>query len=185
MATPPAKKKKLPFNIYFSIFLPLEFAEAVAAQVAVFGPPHGLTGKPLLPHRLHVTLHDLGNVDEVPPELLKLALAAGDAVSAPTFDVTYDHAMRFPSSGTYVLTGDAAGTAQLVAFRESVGAAMRAQGLKVKKSYSPHMTVAYDRGTITKHAIEPVVWTAQEFMLIKSHVGKGIYDVLGRWPLRT
>lgn len=185
MVTPPTKKKKLPFNIYFSIFLPLEFAQAIAAQVAVFGPPHGLTGKPLLPHRIHVTLHDLGNVDEVPPDLLKLALAAGDAVAATAFDVTYDHAMRFPSSGTYVLAGDASGTAELVAFRESLGAAMQVQGLKVRKSYSPHMTVAYDRGTITKHAIDPVVWTAQEFILIKSHVGKGLYDVLGRWPLRA
>ncbi len=182
MASP---SKKLPFNIYFSIFLPSEFAKAVAAQVAVFGPAHGLVGKPLLPHRLHVTLHDLGNVADVPPELLKLALSAGDAVSAAAFDVTYDHAMRFPSSGTYVLTGDAAGTAQLVAFRESLGAAMREVGLKVGKSYSPHMTVAYERAPFPKHAIDPVVWTAFEFMLIKSHMGKGIYDVLGRWPLRT
>ena len=91
----------------------------------------------MLPHRIHVTLHDLGNVGEVAPELLKLALAAGDAVSAATFDVTYSHTMRFPSSGTYVLTGDM------------------------------------------------VVWTALEFMLIKSHVGKGMYDVLGGWPLRV
>ena len=45
--------------------------------------------------------------------------------------------MRFPSSGTYVLTRDM------------------------------------------------VVWTALEFMLIKSHVGKGMYDVLGGWPLRV
>lgn len=185
MATQRTKKQKLPFNIYFSIFVPPEFAKAIAAQVAVFGPAHGLVGKPLMPHRLHVTLHDLGNVEEVPPELLKLALAAGDAVSASAFDVSYDQAMRFPSSGTYVLTGDPAGTAQLVAFRENLGAAMQSVGLKVRKSYSPHMTVAYDRGSIGKHAIEPLAWTALEFMLIKSHVGKGIYDVLGRWPLRT
>ena len=191
LQSPPPKDKgspkppsgKLPFSVFFSIFLPSAFAKPIATQVASFGRAHGLVGKPLLPHRLHITLHDLGNFAEVPADLVKLALAAGNAVTAVAFDVTFNHAMSFPSSGTYVVCGDADGTAALVAFRESLGVAMAEVGLKVKKSFTPHMTVAYDRTRIARHDIDPIIWTAGEFMLIKSHVGKGIYDELGRWPL--
>ncbi|MES2581425.1 MAG: 2'-5' RNA ligase family protein [Pseudomonadota bacterium] len=181
----PAKKGKLPFSVFFSIFLPAVFAKPIAEQVTGFGIEHGLVSKPLLPHRLHITLHDLGNFTDVPAELVQLALSAGNAMKAGAFDVTFNHAMSFPSSGTYVVCGDADGTAALVAFREALGAAMLEAGLKVKKSFTPHMTVAYDRTLIAKHDIDPITWTAGEFMLIKSHVGKGIYDELGRWPLRT
>lgn len=182
-ALPKPRKEKLPFSVFFSIFLPSEFAKPIAEQVAGFGREHGLVGKPLLPHRLHITLHDLGNFEEVPADLVTLALAAGGAMAASGFDVTFDHAMSFASSGTYVVCGDAAGTAALVTFREALGAAMADAGLKVKKSFTPHMTVAYDRHRIAKHDIEPITWTATEFKLIKSHVGKGIHETLGRWPL--
>jgi 2'-5' RNA ligase len=45
------------------------------------------------------------------------------------------------------------------------------------------MTLMYDRHAVAEHSIESVCWVAHEFVLIRSHVGKGIYDVLGRWPL--
>ncbi len=180
---PKPRKEKLPFSLFFSIFLPLDIAKPIAAQVASFGREHGLLGKPLLPHRLHITLHDLGNFAEVPEELVQLALTAGNAVTSPAFAVTFDHAMSFPSSGTYVVCGNESGTSALVAFREALGTAMKEAGIKVKKSFTPHMTVAYDRHRIAKHDIDPIVWPAGGFMLIKSHVGKGIYDELGRWPL--
>jgi 2'-5' RNA ligase len=92
--------------------------------------------------------------------------------------------MSFPSSGTYVLCGGA-GTAQLAAFRQSLGLAMGDAGLPVKRSFTPHMTVLYDRHPIAEHAIEPITWTAKEFVLINSHVGKGVHEVLGRWSLRA
>ena len=174
---------KLPFSLFFSIFLPGFAAKPIALQVASFGHEHGLVNKPLMPHRLHITLHDMGNFEEVPAELVQLALAAGNAVKFAAFEVEFDHAMSFPSSGTYVVCGDAAGTAELVAFREALGEAMKEAGVKVKKSFTPHMTVAYDRHHIAKHDIEPIVWTAAEFVLIKSHVGQGIHEVLGRWQL--
>ena len=183
--SPKPQTDKLPFSVFFSIFLPSAFAKPIAEQVAIFGNEHGLVNKPLMPHRLHITLHDLGNFSEVPAELVRLALAAGNAMQAGAFDVTFNHAMSFPSSGTYVVCGDADGTAALVAFREALGVAMQGAGLKVKKSFTPHMTVAYDRHRIEKHDIEPITWTAGEFRLIKSHVGKGIHEVLGRWPLPT
>lgn len=100
------------------------------------------------------------------------------------FDVVFDRALCYPSAGTYVLSGRE-GVRQLTAFREELGEAMYSQGLRVKRTFSPHMTLTYDKHVVAEHAIEPVRWRAHEFVLIRSHVGKGIYDVLGRWALRS
>jgi len=136
----------------------------------------------LLPHRLHVTCHDLGNYAQVPQDLVDAAIRAGDALSFDAFDVVFDCALSYPSSGTYVLSGRD-GTRQLTAFREVLGEAMRGEGLRVSRSFTPHMTLAYDRHVVAEHAIEPVRWRAREFVLIRSHVGQGQYDTLGRWLL--
>ena len=175
---------RAPYTLFFSIFPQAEAAKAIAIQAARLGREHGLVGKPLLAHRLHVTLHDLGGYAQLPPDIVRTAREAGDAVAAPAFDVVFDHAMSFPSSGTYVLCGSA-GTAQLAAFRQSLGLAMDHAGLPVKRSFTPHMTVLYDRHPIAEHAIEPITWTAKEFVLINSHVGQGTHEVLGRWSMRA
>jgi 2'-5' RNA ligase len=170
--------------LFFAIFPDADAAKAIAIQAAHLGREHGLVGKPLFAHRLHVTLHDLGGYAQLPPDMVKTARAAGDAVAAPAFDVVFDRAMSFPSSGTYVLCGGA-GAAQLAAFRQSLGLAIGHAGLPVKRSFTPHMTVLYDRHPVAEHAIEPITWTAKEFVLVNSHVGKGVHEVLGRWPLRA
>lgn len=183
-ATEISPRGRAPYSLFFSIFPQAGAANAIAIQGAHLAREHGLVGQPLLAHRLHVTLHDLGGYAELPPDIVKTAREAGDAVVARAFDVVFDHAMSFPSSGTFVLCGGA-GAAQLAAFRQSVGLAMGNAGLLVKRSFTPHMTVLYDRHPIAEHAIEPITWTAKEFVLINSHVGKGVHEVLGRWSLRA
>lgn len=186
---PAAKSKmprgrRMPYNLFFSIFPDTDTARMIAEQSARLGHEHGLKGKPLLAHRLHVTLHDLGGHVQLPQGLVDVARQAGDAVSARVFDVVFDRAMSFPSSGTYVLCGGE-GTARLAAFRQSLGLAMGNVGLPVRRSFTPHMTVLYDREPVAEHAIEPIHWTVKEFVLINSHVGQGVHEVLGRWPLRA
>ena len=178
------KGERAPYSLFFSIFPGEADAEALAHLAGTLRTEHGLTGKPLLPHRLHVTLHDLGGYTELPQEIVSAAMRAGDALAFDAFEVVFDSALSYPSSGTYVLSGDA-GTYQLVAFHQALGDAMRDQGLRVKRGFTPHMTLVYDRHPVAKHPIEPMRWVAQEFVLIKSHVGKGLYDLLGRWPLQV
>ncbi len=38
-------------------------------------------------------------------------------------------------------------------------------------------------GEYEEHPIEPIRWTAREFVLINSHVGKTYHEHVGRWPL--
>lgn len=185
--TPVSKSKpksgREPYSLFFSLFpIPedaVKFAEIANSLIRA----QGLTAKALMPHRLHVTCHDLGNFTELPQDLVDAALRAGDSLVFDAFDVMFDRALSYPSAGTYVLSGRD-GTRQLTAFREELGEAMRGQGLRASRSFTPHMTLAYDRHVVAEHAIDPVRWRALEFVLIRSHVGKGIYDVLGRWPLR-
>ena len=36
---------------------------------------------------------------------------------------------------------------------------------------------------MAREAIEPLEWRVDEPLLIDSHVGKSVHEVLGRWPL--
>lgn len=185
---PPAKKPKIkgelePYSLFFSIFPTPEDASALAQRAGALLEAHGLTSQPLLPHRLHVTLHDLGNYQELPQDTVDAAVRAGDSLAGDAFEVEFDCALSYPSSGTYVLSGGE-GARKLTAFREELGEAMQSQGLRPKPSFTPHMTVAYDKHVIAEHAIASVRWVACEFVLIRSHRGKGIYDLLGRWALQ-
>jgi 2'-5' RNA ligase len=45
------------------------------------------------------------------------------------------------------------------------------------------MTMLHDRRIVAEHAIEPIRWTATEFVLVLSHVGWTHHEWLRRWPL--
>jgi 2'-5' RNA ligase len=36
---------------------------------------------------------------------------------------------------------------------------------------------------VARRAIEPITWTVNEFVLVRSLVGQGRHEVLARWPL--
>ncbi len=141
----------------------------------------GLRGKAFPAHRLHVTLHDLGGYHVVPHGMVVAANAAGDAVAKPGFEIVFDRAASF-AGGAFVLYGSN-GVEQLATFRQDLGVAMMNAGLRPTSSLTPHMTLLHDQQRIAEHPVEPVRWNAREFALVKSHVGKGVHEILGRWTL--
>ncbi|WP_294765577.1 hypothetical protein [uncultured Rhodoferax sp.] len=70
-------------------------------------------------------------------------------------------------------------------FRQALGIALADafRYLKVKREFTPHMTLAYKGRLGLEHPIAPVRWPAHELVLINSHQGKTVHEVLGRWPL--
>jgi 2'-5' RNA ligase len=51
-------------------------------------------------------------------------------------------------------------------------------------SFTPHMTLAYDRHHIEKRLLEKKIrWTVREFFLVHSLLGKTQHEELGKWPL--
>lgn len=152
---PAAKGEDAPFSLFLSLIPVPEDAARFAGVAAALRQAHGLTGRPLLPNRLHVPLHDLGKHAELPTEIVSSVRQAADALTFPAFDVVFDHALSFPSSGTYVL-GGGAGCEALTAFQKSLGAALKDREVRFKSGFTPHMTLLYDRHPVAQHPIEPL-----------------------------
>jgi RNA 2',3'-cyclic 3'-phosphodiesterase len=74
-------------------------------------------------------------------------------------------------------------TAAVSQLGQALGLALKRAGLLSQPSGKPHMTMLYDERVIAEHAIEPIRWTASEFVLVLSHLGKTRHDWLARWPL--
>jgi 2'-5' RNA ligase len=47
----------------------------------------------------------------------------------------------------------------------------------------PHISLLWDGALVRKEFVEPIGWTAREFVLLDSPFGEGRHEVLGRWPL--
>jgi 2'-5' RNA ligase len=140
-------------------------------------------GQPLLADRLHITLHVLGEYDERPGLDIALARQAADALVADAFDVGFDRAMTFRTpSNPYVLRV-ADGTEQIEDFWLKLGIEIANVRPFKKPKFTPHMTLSYNGHPQAEHAIEPLCWTAREFVLINSHVGETYHEPVGRWPL--
>jgi 2'-5' RNA ligase len=171
----------LPHSLFFAIFPNAQDVASLAERGALLNDRHSLKGTLTEPHRLHVTLHDLGGYETVPPKKVQAALEAAVTLAPPSFDVVFDQAMTYANSKAFVLCGDD-GVSALADFRQRLGEALADAGLKPERSFTPHMTVAYTHRKIERHAIEPIRWTADSFALIDSHVGEGVHEVLGQWP---
>jgi 2'-5' RNA ligase len=145
-----------------------------------------LKGEIIAAERLHVTLHDGVLPGAAPGELISRMCAAGDTVSAGGFALGFDHAMSFArNAGTQavvLLPGDRMrGLEELFL---ALGSAMAAKGLRVGRSFTPHLTLLYDAVPVPLVGVELVRWMVHDFVLIRSLRGCSHYQFLGRWPLR-
>jgi 2'-5' RNA ligase len=157
--------------------------EQLARQLHI---EHGLKRKLLRTEHFHVTLHFIGTYPGFPRHVAERALAAAATVAAPAFDVVFGRAGSFHRKGgdrPFVLLGGDA--AALKGLHEALGTALERAGFKCHptSSYTPHLTLLYDRREVAEHAIEPIRWAAHEFVLMDSLVGKGQHVPLARWPL--
>lgn len=147
---------------------------------------HGLAGACVAPGRRHITLHTLGDFSQPVPHLITdAAQAAAATVDWPSVPIVFNHAMSFMPSQAFVLGCDSGSRVAVQRLRQVLNLALRRVGLRGMASGTPHMTLLYGaRPVITKHAIEPIRWTASDFALVLSHQGMTYHQWLGRWPLR-
>jgi len=185
---PPVQRgAMLRHSLFFALVPPAEDAQRIAQVAKTLRAEHGLAGKLLLPERLHVTLRGLGGYEKSPPDdvvaAAKAAAVAVMALARPRFDVTFDRLLHFPASRAVVLRSGTP-SVPLAALARALGLAVQQAGLRTKPGGTAHMTLMYDERGLPEHSIEPVGWTATEFVLIHSLVGKTEHLVLGRWPLQ-
>jgi 2'-5' RNA ligase len=149
---------------------------------------HRLTGKLLASERLHMPLvglrADLGADAGLPSGLVDLAMQAAAAIVMPSFDVVLDRVRNLPGlRRPLVLCGDE-GVSGAAVLQVMIQIAMHELGIDaVGRPHMPHVTVLDGwRGSVDE-AVEPVRWTATEFVLLHSLRGRRAPAVLARWAL--
>lgn len=164
-------------RLFFAIRPPITLARQIAHAASWFD-----TGRAVRPDHLHVTIDILDDRDTVPTALEQVLIGIGDAVRASPFTVRFDQAVGSRRSVALRLRHRNTG---LDALRHAIGAGRQAVGLAEREGYrfAAHMTLGYREGESFSQPIAPVSWTASEFVLIHSHLGKTRHDVVGRWTL--
>jgi len=144
---------------------------------------NGLTGNPLKPKNLHISLPLVWEGANFPTALAKSMSMRVQAVRMPPFEIVLDMAMCFRQRERYVLV---LGTTRSVAnIYELNRQLVMAIGSKMRGgSFNPHMTLLYANRPVEKQPVEPLRWTAREFVLIHSFIGLGRHEIVARWPLR-
>jgi 2'-5' RNA ligase len=173
-------------RLFFALFPDPDTAGQIAALAAQLRDRHRLIGRPLSPDRFHITLTHLGDYAGLPADLVAKARQAGDRVSSPSFRPHFDRVGSFSGrSGNrpFVLQSSESET-PVTAFQRTLAQAMMGTGLGRKAGpYLPHVTLLYDDAMIATHPVEPVAWTAGEFVLVHSLLGQTKHVILDRWPL--
>jgi 2'-5' RNA ligase len=151
-----------------------------AARFETFAARHlaarGISGKPVEASRLHVTLFHLGDYTELPPGLANQAAGVLSRLQRKPFTIQFDQIGSFGNRsayGDFVLTASS-GNEALHALHLQLAAHLSAAALgqHTKGSFTPHMTLAYNKPAVPFRQIEPVIWPAHEVVLIHSLLGK-------------
>lgn len=146
----------------------------------------GLTGQPIAPERLHVSLHAIGAWHGLSRAAVRAASDVGASFSKPPFEIVFDRAMSFAANRAFVLRTGA--DLALRSFQHALGVELKKAGIgrRVTSRFTPHMTLLYGNCMLAERSIEPVRWTVRDFALVQSLRGRGHseYVHLAHWPLR-
>jgi RNA 2',3'-cyclic 3'-phosphodiesterase len=163
-------------RLFLAIFPDPAYASRFEAFAAKHLASRRMDGKPVEASRLHLTLFHLGDYTELPPDLAPRAVDALSHLEAVPFSISFDQIGSFnnrSTQGDFVLTASG-GNDALHALHQQLAGYLNAVALNpfTKGSFTPHMTLAYNRPAVPFRQIEPVVWPAYEVVLIHSLLGK-------------
>lgn len=174
-------------RLFFALYPDTPTALRLAALASRLRTQLGLKGKPHDLQRLHVTLHHLGDFVGMPGEVRAAAETAAAGLAWPRFGLSFDQLLSFTRkrSNRPLVLGGGAGLDAVRAFRQALGEALVRAGLPVQAHFTPHLTLLYDDKTVPPQAVDPIGWTAGEFVLVDSLLGQHRHVALARWPLRA
>ena len=165
-------------RLFFALVPPRPLARRIAAAAGWF--QHGVGG--LAAERLHMTMLILDDMVEVPPALVEALRSIGGSGGEGPFEVVLDTASGNDRS---IVLRPSHRNGAIARLRERLAEGARARGIAERPGYrfAPHMTLGYRSGSPFTQPVAPLAWTADELVLIDSHVGRTRHEVLGRWPL--
>lgn len=183
------------FDMFYFALRP----DAVAAQAAMDVARrccrrHELSGRPYGGNRLHVSLSPVMSPRGRRRDDVAAALRAAARVKAMPFPVTFDRICTFQRRSTrqergtrpIVLCCDG-GAAALTGLRDSLRRELVKAGLwRGPAAFQPHLTLLWDERPVPPSCLdEPIGWTVEDFVLVRSEFGRSRHVDLGRWPLET
>ncbi|HJR73338.1 MAG TPA: RNA 2',3'-cyclic phosphodiesterase [Luteimonas sp.] len=177
-------------RLFFALFPDAAAVARIDEVIRLLRRQHGLRGRALPADHFHVTLHFLGDYpQDLWPQVAERAAEAASRVRLPPFDARFDYAASFAArrkQAPFVLRSEA-GRDALCALHASLDQALRRLGglIRAEHSFEPHLTLMYDEREIAAQPIDPIAWRAEEFVLVRSRIGRGEYEPLDRWPLRA
>ena len=184
----PAPRPAQRHHLFFAIVPDPDTAMRIERLAQHLRVEYGLRGKPLPTAHFHLTLHSVGFHDTFFERVASWAQAAASTVSMPAFNVAFDHVASFHRTTRdqpVVLLGSD-GAAALREFQGVLGTTLARAGFTPRpSSFTPHLTLLYDKREVAERTIEPIQWFAREFVLIDSRVGKTQHVQLAKWPLAT
>jgi RNA 2',3'-cyclic 3'-phosphodiesterase len=139
-------------------------------------------GRPVAFDKLHVTLVFLGDVDD--PQAACLVAAAG-RLAAGELDLVMSRTGTWRRARIAWLAPESV-PGPLERLRESLAGIARGCGVRLEsRTYMPHLTLARGATVALPDApCAPVTLRFHGFCLVRSDLGSGRYEVIGRWPRR-
>jgi 2'-5' RNA ligase len=171
-------------RLFFALCPPDAVEQQAAAIADDYRRAFSLSGMPRLT-TLHVSIIWVGDYPRLPEDVVFAARQAGATVESAPIAISFDRIMRFPQARSLVLCGEG-GRKPLTRLHVQLGVGMYNAGLRhnVGRDYKPHMTLLYDRKAVPPTTLDtPASWTASEFLLIHSVLGKTEHRIIDRWPL--
>ncbi len=139
--------------------------------------------KPVQPHNFHVTLVFLGQVDKDAELLLKQSVTG---ITAQPFKLTFDSLSYWSKPKILCLTCQQPAPETAMVLVTELEDCASLCGLRTDtRPYTPHITLARHAQYLPDVKIEPIVWRAEAFCLVKScSEPDGVYyKVIQQWPL--
>ena len=173
----PLDSRRLFFALWPDARLREQLVERIRPLVAT------VASRPQRPDQWHVTLEFLGAVSA---SRVAAVLEAASTVRAPPFQLVLDTVEHWRRPAVLSLTPreSPVGLVTLVA---ALRLALEARGFEPeRRTYRPHLTLArHVAAPPDVAAPEPLVWPANEFVLVESTTGPpgAIYEPLSAWPL--
>ncbi len=179
-----------PPDLTDSLFFALRPDESATSEIELrrqdLCSKHGLRGKPITIDRLHITLHFLGVFPGVPRNVATLASEAAASIRVAPFEVRLDCVKSFPGkAGRPLVLGSVNRLPDLMDFQKILDHALTKVGLRNRmRTFTPHLTLLYDKHHVKESSVDPVRWTAREFVLVRSLYSQSRHETLARWPLQ-
>lgn len=159
------------------------WCQAMGAIVDATRRVHGLTGQPIEPGGLHVSLTGFGDCREIEEVIVRAVVAAAANVRMPPFDLVFDRIVSFRNGGPLVLLCGA-GVNLVIDLERRINGVLNDAGLRLRRraSFVPHCTMLYDKRLVPEMPLDrPITVRVAEFHLLRSKFGDR--QSVGRWPL--